>query len=124
MLDIQIAFALLGIGLAGLCPFVVTQLRQLGKLEDAVQGQLLHLQQRGHGSANGVLEPGLLRGSLEQPLDAEAGHAGPGPDGPGNPDDPAVTTPAATHVSLTQPVTLQRDPGGNVIGVTCVVVVN
>ena len=33
MLEIQIAFALLGIGLAGLCPFVVTQLRQLGKLE-------------------------------------------------------------------------------------------
>ena len=43
---------------------------------------------------------------------------------PGNPNDPAVTTPAATHVSLTQPVSLTRDPGGNVVGVTCVVVVN
>ena len=29
MLEVQIAFALLGIGLAGLCPFVVMQLRQL-----------------------------------------------------------------------------------------------
>ena len=33
MLEIQIAFVLLGIGLAGLCPFVVMQLRQLRVLE-------------------------------------------------------------------------------------------
>ena len=29
LLEVQIAFAMLGIGLAGLCPFVVMQLRQL-----------------------------------------------------------------------------------------------
>jgi hypothetical protein len=33
MLETQIALAMLGIGLAGLCPFVVMQLRQLTKLE-------------------------------------------------------------------------------------------
>ena len=33
MLEVQIAFVVLGIGLAGLCPFVVMQLRQLVNLE-------------------------------------------------------------------------------------------
>ena len=33
LLEVQIAFALLGIGLAGLCPFVVMQLKQLLNLE-------------------------------------------------------------------------------------------
>ena len=33
LLEVQIAFAVLGIGLAGLCPFVAMQLRQLVNLE-------------------------------------------------------------------------------------------
>jgi hypothetical protein len=33
LLEVQIAFALLGVGLAGFCPFVVMQLRQLVNLE-------------------------------------------------------------------------------------------
>ncbi len=33
LLEVQIAFVMLGIGLAGLCPFVVMQLRQLVNLE-------------------------------------------------------------------------------------------
>jgi len=37
MLEVQIAFALLGIGLAGLCPMVVMQLRQLTKIESRLK---------------------------------------------------------------------------------------
>jgi type II secretory pathway pseudopilin PulG len=41
LLEIQIAFAVLGIGLAGLCPFVVMQLRQVRQLELRLQGQVV-----------------------------------------------------------------------------------
>jgi hypothetical protein len=40
LLDVQVAFMILGIGLAGLCPFVVMQLRQVRKLELRLQGQV------------------------------------------------------------------------------------
>jgi hypothetical protein len=33
LLEVQVGFAVLGIGLAGLCPFIVTQYRQLRLLE-------------------------------------------------------------------------------------------
>jgi len=38
---VQVAFAVLGIGLAGLCPFVVTQLRQVRQLELRFQGHVV-----------------------------------------------------------------------------------
>jgi hypothetical protein len=40
LLKVQIAFVVLGIGLAGLCPFVVMQLRQVRVLEERLQGQV------------------------------------------------------------------------------------
>jgi type II secretory pathway pseudopilin PulG len=47
LLEVQIAFAVLGIGLAGLCPFVVMQLRQVRQLELRFQG---HVVQTGPGT--------------------------------------------------------------------------
>jgi hypothetical protein len=47
LLEVQVAFAVLGIGLAGLCPFVVMQLRQVRQLELRLQG---HVVQTGPGS--------------------------------------------------------------------------
>ncbi len=37
----QVAFAILGIGLAGLCPLVVMQLRQVRQLELRLQGEVV-----------------------------------------------------------------------------------
>ncbi len=42
LLEVQVGFALLGIGLAGLCPLVVMQLRQVRVLEKRLQGQVVH----------------------------------------------------------------------------------
>jgi Prokaryotic N-terminal methylation motif len=47
LLEVQVAFAVLGIGLAGLCPFVVMQLRQVRQLELRLQG---HVVQTGPGT--------------------------------------------------------------------------
>jgi type II secretory pathway pseudopilin PulG len=41
LLEVQVAFAVLGIGLAGLCPLVVMQLRQVRQLELRFQGQVV-----------------------------------------------------------------------------------
>jgi type II secretory pathway pseudopilin PulG len=41
LLEVQVAFALLGIGLAGLCPLVVMQLRQVRQLELRLQGNVV-----------------------------------------------------------------------------------
>jgi len=40
LLEVQVTFVLLGIGLAGLCPLVVMQLRQVRLLEMRLQGQV------------------------------------------------------------------------------------
>jgi type II secretory pathway pseudopilin PulG len=42
LLEVQVSFALLGIGLAGLCPLVVMQLRQVRQLELRLEGQVVH----------------------------------------------------------------------------------
>jgi hypothetical protein len=42
LLEVQFGFALLGIGLAGLCPIVVMHLRQVRVLEQRLQGQVVH----------------------------------------------------------------------------------
>jgi type II secretory pathway pseudopilin PulG len=41
LLEVQVAFAILGIGLAGLCPLVVMQLRQVRQLELRLQGNVV-----------------------------------------------------------------------------------
>jgi type II secretory pathway pseudopilin PulG len=41
LIEVQVAFTLLGIGLAGLCPLVVMQLRQVRQLELRFQGQVV-----------------------------------------------------------------------------------
>jgi type II secretory pathway pseudopilin PulG len=41
LLEVQVSFALLGIGLAGLCPLVTMQLRQVRLLEQRLQGQVV-----------------------------------------------------------------------------------
>jgi type II secretory pathway pseudopilin PulG len=41
LLEVQVAFAILGIGLAGLSQLVVVQLRQVRKLEQRLQGQVV-----------------------------------------------------------------------------------
>jgi hypothetical protein len=40
-LEVQVSFAILGIGLAGLCPLVMMQLRQVRSLEQRLQGQVI-----------------------------------------------------------------------------------
>ena len=40
LFEVQVAFVLLGIGLAGLCPLVVMQLRQVRQLEMRLRGQV------------------------------------------------------------------------------------
>jgi hypothetical protein len=41
LLEVQVSFAILGIGLAGLCPLVVMQLRQVRMLERRLQGDVI-----------------------------------------------------------------------------------
>lgn len=41
LVEVQAAFVLLGIGLAGLCPLVVMQLRQVRQLEMRLRGQVI-----------------------------------------------------------------------------------
>jgi type II secretory pathway pseudopilin PulG len=55
MIEIQVAFAILGIGLAGLCPFVVMQIRQVRVLERRLQGQVTRLN-RVTGESQTMLE--------------------------------------------------------------------
>lgn len=44
LLEVQVAFTILGIGLAGLCPLVVMQLRQVRQLELRLQGTVINTQ--------------------------------------------------------------------------------
>ena len=100
LLEVQIAFVMLGIGLAGLCPFVIMQLKQLVNLESRFMATSYTFQRIGAVSytANGwpppsyyttpsyhCIEPActptsillLLYRSLEQPLGAETDDTGP-----------------------------------------------
>jgi hypothetical protein len=55
LLEVQVAFAVLGIGLAGLCPSVVMQLRQVRQLELRLQGQVVQTSP-GTGVAHTMLQ--------------------------------------------------------------------
>jgi len=56
LLEVQVAFAVLGIGLAGLCPFVVMQLRQVRQLELRLQGKVVQTGPR--AGTNSTMLPG------------------------------------------------------------------
>jgi hypothetical protein len=55
LLEVQVAFAVLGIGLAGMCPFVLMQLRLVRKLEARLQGQIV-MHKRSNGQDITLLE--------------------------------------------------------------------
>ena len=124
MLEIQMAFALLGIGLAGLCPFVVMQLRQLGKLESRLKASAYTYNSVGMAARTVLSNQTYYVVPWNNPWTRKLTTRAQVLTTASNPGDPAVATPPATHVTLTQPTSLTRDPGGNVIGVTCVVEVN
>ena len=150
LLEVQIAFALLGIGLAGLCPFVVMQLKQLVNLESRFMATsyTFHSDRGGflHGTVLATsellydpilhcIEPActptsillLLYRSLEQPLAQKLTTRAQLLTTSSNTSDPTVTSqPAAgfPHVTQPQAVSLTLDGNGNVTAVTAVVQVN
>jgi len=124
MLEVQIAFALLGIGLAGLCPFAVMQLRQLSNLESRLKAYTYTYNSVGMATRTVLSNQSYYIFPWNNPWTRKLSTRAQVLTTAGNLNDPAVATPPATHVTLTQPVSLLRDGGGNVIEVTCVVVVN
>ena len=80
MIEVQVAFAMLGIGLAGLCPLVVTQLRQVRvPTEPAVAGAGEPSEPRYRREPNHARGQDLLYRAVAEPLDAEAGRQRPSP---------------------------------------------
>jgi len=149
LLEVQIAFALLGIGLAGLCPFVVMQLKQLLNLESRFMATSYTFQRIGAVSytAQGWPPPSYYT------TPSYIASSRPAPQRPyyyylvpwnnpwaqklttraqllttsSNTSDPAVTSQPATgfpHVTQPQAVSLTLDGNGNVTAVTAVVQVN
>ena len=149
LLEVQIAFALLGIVLAGLCPFVVMQLKQLVNLESRFMATSYTFQRIGAVSytAHGwpppsyYTTPSFIASSQPAPQPPYYYFLVPWNNPwaqklttraqllptPSNTSDPAVTSqPAAgfPHVTQPQAVSLTLDANGNVTGVTAVVQVN
>lgn len=56
LLEIQVGIVILGIGLAGICPFVVMQLRQVRLLEKRLQGHVIQIN-TGTGASTTMLQP-------------------------------------------------------------------
>jgi hypothetical protein len=54
LVEVQVAFAILGIGLMGLCQLVVVQLRQVRAMEKRLQGQLVQTN-AGSGTSTTIL---------------------------------------------------------------------
>lgn len=150
LLEVQIAFALLGIGLAGLCPFVVMQLRQLVNLESRFMATSYTFNSVGGGALTQSPWPYPKYYTTPSYI-ASNGPAPPGPPyyyylvpwnnpwvqklttraqlltAASNTSDPTVTSqPAAgfPHVTQPQAVSLTLDGNGNVTAVTAVVQVN
>jgi len=150
MLEAQIAIAMLGIGLAGLCPFVVMQLKQLVILESRFMATSYTFQRV--GAVSYTESPWPPPSYYATPSFIASGR--PAPQGPSyyyyivpwqnpwaqklttraqllttssNSTDPVVTSqPAAgfPHVTQPQAVSLTLDGNGNVTAVTAVVQVN
>ena len=104
MLEIQIAFVLLGIGLAGLCPFVVVQLRQLGKLEARLKASTYTYNSVGMASRTVLSNQTYYLVPWNNPWTRKLTRVLRVLRASSNPGDPIVATPPATHVTLTQPV--------------------
>jgi len=126
MLEVQIAFALLGIGLAGLCPFVVMQLRQLVKLESRLKASTYVYHSVGTATrtvqSNQIYYLGPRNNPWAQKLTTRAQLL----PASSNTSDPTVTSkpaPNFPHVTQHQAVSLTRE-NGNVTAVTAVVQVN
>ena len=150
LLEVQIAFVALGIGLAGLCPFVVMQLRQLVNLESRFMATSytfysiggLASTEKPYPPASYYTTPSFMASGRPAPpispyyyyivpwnnpwaqkLTARAQLLTTS----SNSTDPAVTGQPATgfpHVTQPQPVSLTLDGNGNVTAVTAVVQVN
>ena len=56
LFEVQVAFLVLGIGLAGLCPLVVMQLRQVRMVEMRLRGQVIETSR-----ITGVSEPMVIK---------------------------------------------------------------
>ena len=148
LLEVQIAFVILGIGLAGLCPFVVMQLKQLVNLESRFMATSYTFQRIGAVSytANGwpppsyYTAPSFIASSQPAPQPPYYYYIVPW-NNPwaqklttraqllttsSNTNDPTVSQPAKgfPHVTQPQTVSLTLDGNGNVTAVTAVVQVN
>ncbi len=148
LLEVQIAFVMLGIVLAGLCPFVVMQLKQLVNFESRFMARSYTF--KGVGTVS-LTEPFWPPPSYYTTPSYTA-TSPPAPQPPSyyyylvpwnnpwarklttraqlltagsNPSDqPTITTPSVTHVTLPQAVVLTFDGNGNVTAVTAQVQVN
>ncbi len=127
MLEVQIAFVVLGISLAGLCPFVVMQLRQLRKLESRLTASTYVYHSVGMAArtvqSNQVYYLVPWNNPWGQKLTTRAQLLAT----TSNTNDPTITNqPAAgfPHVALPQAVSLTLDGNGNVTALTAVVQVN
>jgi len=124
MLEALIAFALLGIGLAGLCPLVVMQLRQLVKLESRLKAStyVCHnvgmAPQKMQSNQSYYLVPWNNPWARKLTTRAQLLTAS------SNSSDPTIATPSVTHVTLPQVLTLTRDGNGTVTTVQAVVLVS
>jgi hypothetical protein len=118
MLEVQIAFALLGIGLAGLCPFVVMQLRQLSSIESRLKASTYVFQNVGMASRTVPPNPNQVyylvpwNNPWARKLTTRAQLLTAG-------SIPTIAAPSVTNVTLPQvSLTLEN---GNVTAVTAVV---
>ncbi len=151
LLEVQIAFAVLGIGLAGLCPFVAMQVMQLVNLESRFIGTLYTFNRVGMAAYTEPSWPPTKYYTTPSFI-ASGRPAPPGPPyycyylvpwnnpwaqklttraqlltAPSNTSDlPVTSQPAAgfPHVTQPQAVSLTLDVNGNVTAVTAVVRVN
>ena len=121
LLETQIALAVLGIGLAGLCPFVVMQLRQLTKLESRLEASTYTYNSVGMASRTAQLNQKYYLVPWNNPWTRKLTTRAQLLTTNSNPGDPGVTTLTVTHVTLTGPFVPTYDASGNVAAVTVVV---
>lgn len=121
MLETQIALTVLGIGLAGLCPFVVMQLRQLRKLESRLVASSYTYNSIGMASRTVQSNQKYYLVPWNNPWTRKLTARAQLLKTSSNPGDPGTTTPKNTHVTLTGPFVPTSDASGNVTAVTVTV---
>lgn len=114
MLEAQIALALLGIGLAGLCPFVVMQLRQLTKLESRLVAYTYTYNSVRMASRTARSNQSYYLVPWNNPWTRKLTARAQLLTTSSNPGDPGVTTPTVTHVKFTGPFPPTPGADGNV----------